>query len=241
MLLLRSCVFLLLCMPGNLWWGARNHDFYLVGWWLFFVPRNLPGLCSGMLLLENNLIFWVLLLSLVQRSCSGYGELFPTAEQDPVGHPTQCRGTVIPFSLAGEDAIVPALAECWTLFSNLFRLFFPGLQCFFTRIHWWHSPEYQEGIPGRSLGFCLCTTLLLCYSLPWTLAHLVLPTLIFISSLRFSSLHHSLETLLRQHMGKSRGSPPAFLVSQICCQMSWKLLFLIFCLFLFVCLFQTRG
>lgn len=77
----------------------------------------------------------------------------------------------------GEHVIFPALGDCWTLFSDLFRLLFP---CSLVFLHMNLSISIPLNIRGES-SKDLCTALPLCYSVLWTLAHLVTPTLSFIS------------------------------------------------------------
>ena len=42
-----SHVFLILCIPYSFWSDARQGEFISLGAWYFFIPVNIPELCSG--------------------------------------------------------------------------------------------------------------------------------------------------------------------------------------------------
>lgn len=79
-----------------------------------------------------------------------------------------------------------ALGECWTLFSNLSRLFPPGLQGFFAGIHQPVLPEYQRGTLFSSLECSVYTAPPLCCLALWTPPHLASWLSASSPSLRFS-------------------------------------------------------
>lgn len=124
-----------------------------------------------MLLLENNSIFWGLVLWLVWHICSSLGLIISYHWAKPFEYSVSLCKTLELWFLSvwlGKDATLSAPGECWTLFSNLFRPFPPGLQGFFT---WTHQPvlsEYQRGTLCSSLGYSVYTAPPLCC--------LVLPT-----------------------------------------------------------------
>lgn len=193
-LLIRDCVSLLYCMPGNPQLDARNSDFYIVGWWIIFVLINLLEFVLGYYL--GIICFsWVLLLWYIWYTCSNLGWIIPHYWEKPswVLKPNAQKLWFLSVRL-GEDAVFPTLGECWTFFSNLFRLFFP-LATMFLHLNVLISTllNIREVVLCRSLGCSLCW-LFLCYSVLW------IPTWwsnsqrhLFHSE--FCSLHHSLETL----------------------------------------------
>ena len=166
-LLIRDCVSLLHCMPGNPQFDARNSDFDLVGWWIIFVPINLLEFVLGYYL--GIICFsWVLLLWYIWYTCSNLGWIIPHYWAKPswILKPNAQELWFLSVWL-GEDALFSALGECWTWFSNLFRLFF-SLATLFLHLNLLISTllNIREVVLCRSLGCSLCW-LFLCYSILW--------------------------------------------------------------------------
>lgn len=66
-LFIMAHIFLLLCVPGNLWLDTRHRRYYLVVFWMYFYKYSWPLLRGAVKLLRNGLIlFCILLLEFVR-------------------------------------------------------------------------------------------------------------------------------------------------------------------------------
>ena len=75
-----SHIFLLFCMPGNLWLDTRHGRFYLVVFWIFFYKYFWHLLGGVVKLVRSGLIpFWVLPLTFVRWGGGGLrlGQIIP--------------------------------------------------------------------------------------------------------------------------------------------------------------------
>lgn len=206
----------------------------------FFVPINLLEFVLGCYL-ETIWSSWVLLSWFVWYTCSSLGWIIPHYWAKPswVLKPSTQELWFLSVWL-GKYAIFPALSECWTLFSNLFRLFFPWPLCFFTWIHWSVPSWISEGDPLQIFGVLPLygsSSLLLC---PVDSSPLGTPnSQLHLFHSDFCSLHHSLEALSRHQAGMIIGLPHLFLASQG--SLSFVVKYLENCCFLkkyFVCFFS---
>lgn len=145
-------------MPSNLWLDAKNCDFYFLRWWIFFVPINLLELCSGMLLLGNNLSFGVLLVWFVWHIHSSLRWIIlhywgrPSWILSPVPENYDSFYSVWGKMQYSQPWV--SVGHCFLIFSGYcFPLASSVISHEFIDQY---SSECQRGVPCRSLGFTLC-------------------------------------------------------------------------------------